>query len=97
MMATDVAETCSCGVLCNVHCVGGLFAGFLTESTMGMKNRKTIRLIITLQIQHGTVPIPKSSNKKRLQENIDIFNFELSEQDVAAIDGLDRNARICTL
>jgi Aldo/keto reductases, related to diketogulonate reductase len=62
-----------------------------------MKHHKIIRLIITLQIQHGTVPIPKSSNKKRLQENIDIFNFELSEQDVAAIDGLNRNARICTL
>lgn len=62
-----------------------------------MKHCKKIWLIITLQIQHGTVPIPKSSNKKRLQENIDIFNFELSEQDVAAIDGLNRNTRICTL
>jgi diketogulonate reductase-like aldo/keto reductase len=69
---------------------------FLLKAQWGW-HRKTVRMIITLQIQHGTVPIPKSSNKKRLQENIDIFNFELREQDVAAIDGLNRNARICTL
>ena len=62
-----------------------------------MNRLKAIIFIVTLQIQHGTVPIPKSSNKKRLQENINIFNFELSEQDVAAVDGLNRNARICTL
>lgn len=87
MMATDVASMLCWQIICWI----------LTESTTGMKHRKVIRLIITLQIQHGTVPIPKSSNKKRLQENIDIFNFELSEQDVAAIDGLNRNTRICTL
>lgn len=49
----------------------------------------------TIQIQHGTVPIPKSSNKNRLKENFDIFDFELSPADVAAIDALDRNVRIC--
>jgi diketogulonate reductase-like aldo/keto reductase len=70
----------------------------ITQNRIKMHGQQNIKkLIITLQIQHGTVPIPKSSNKKRLQENIDIFNFELSEQDVAAIDGLNRNTRICTL
>ncbi|GFG35858.1 hypothetical protein Cfor_07266 [Coptotermes formosanus] len=60
-------------------------------------NKSPAQIVLRYLIQHGTVPIPKSSNKKRLQENIDIFNFELSEQDVAAIDSLNRNARICTL
>lgn len=41
------------------------------------------------------MPIPKSSNKNRLQENIDIFNFELSPEDVAAMKALNRNKRIC--
>jgi diketogulonate reductase-like aldo/keto reductase len=50
-----------------------------------------------LKIQHETVPIPKSSNKKRLAENIDVFNFELSPQEMASIDALNRNARICIL
>jgi diketogulonate reductase-like aldo/keto reductase len=41
------------------------------------------------------VPIPKSSNKKRLEENIDIFDFELRPEDVAVMDSLNRNKRIC--
>ncbi|KAJ9589799.1 hypothetical protein L9F63_027941 [Diploptera punctata] len=47
------------------------------------------------KIQHGTVPIPKSSNKKRLQENFDIFDFEISKEDKNAIDALNKNIRIC--
>ncbi|KAJ4430910.1 hypothetical protein ANN_19502, partial [Periplaneta americana] len=52
------------------------------------------QVILRYLIQHGTVPISKSSNKKRLQENFDIFDFELSSADVAAIDGLNKNFRI---
>jgi len=59
-------------------------------------NKSAAQIILRYLIQHETVPIPKSSNKKRLQENIDIFDFELSKQDIAAIDGLNRNTRICT-
>lgn len=70
---------------------------FWLKAQQGWNTVKIMWLIITLQIQHGTVPIPKSSNKKRLQENIDIFDFELSKQDIAAIDGLNRNTRICAL
>ncbi|PSN30152.1 hypothetical protein C0J52_23236, partial [Blattella germanica] len=55
------------------------------------------QIIIRYLIQHGTVPIPKSSNKKRLQENFDVFNFELSPEEMAEIDALDRNGRICKL
>ncbi|XP_069679121.1 aldo-keto reductase family 1 member B1-like [Periplaneta americana] len=60
------------------------------------KYKKSVaQVILRYLIQHGTVPIPKSSNKKRLQENFDIFDFELSSADVAAIDGLNKNFRIC--
>ncbi|XP_021916996.1 1,5-anhydro-D-fructose reductase-like isoform X3 [Zootermopsis nevadensis] len=54
------------------------------------------QIILRYLIQHGTVPIPKSSNKERLKENIDIFNFKLSPQEMASIDALDRNVRVCT-
>ncbi|PSN46497.1 hypothetical protein C0J52_09047 [Blattella germanica] len=47
------------------------------------------------QIQHGTVPIPKSSSKNRLKENFEIFDFEISKEDKAAIDALNKNIRIC--
>ncbi len=40
-------------------------------------------------MQRGTVALPKSVNATRLAENIAIFDFELSADDVAAIDKLD--------
>jgi diketogulonate reductase-like aldo/keto reductase len=47
-----------------------------------------------IQIQHGVVPIPKSSNKQRLEENINIFDFELTPKEVAYIDSVNKNFRI---
>jgi diketogulonate reductase-like aldo/keto reductase len=41
------------------------------------------------------VPIPKSSNKNRLQENFDALKFELTQEEVAEIDALNTNTRIC--
>ena len=37
--------------------------------------------------------IPKSQHYERLLANIDIFNFELSAEDMSAMDALDRNLR----
>jgi len=41
-------------------------------------------------IQHGLLPIPKSGNPKRQRENLDVFSFELTPEEMAAIDALDR-------
>jgi len=42
------------------------------------------------------LPIPKSSDKERLQENIDIFDFELRPEDASVMDSLNINTRIVT-
>ncbi|XP_069679218.1 1,5-anhydro-D-fructose reductase-like isoform X4 [Periplaneta americana] len=55
----------------------------------------TIKPVVN-QIQHGVVPIPKSSNINRLQQNIDVFDFELSLDELATIDALDIDSRIFT-
>ncbi|MCI5083978.1 MAG: aldo/keto reductase [Saprospiraceae bacterium] len=39
-------------------------------------------------MQHGAIPIPKSTSPKRIQENIDVFDFELSNEEMAQIDVL---------
>jgi diketogulonate reductase-like aldo/keto reductase len=44
-------------------------------------------------IQHGRSVIPKSTKPKRIAENIDVFDFELSVDDMTAIDGLDTGHR----
>jgi len=44
-------------------------------------------------LQHGRSVIPKSIKPSRIAENIDVFDFELSADEMAAIDGLDTGRR----
>lgn len=44
-------------------------------------------------LQRGRSLIPKSTKPRRIAENIDVFDFELSPEDMAAIDGLDTDRR----
>ncbi len=46
--------------------------------------------ILRWQLQIGSLPIPKSTNPHRQQENLDVFGFELSDAEVAAITALGR-------
>jgi diketogulonate reductase-like aldo/keto reductase len=41
-------------------------------------------------LQRGTIAIAKSTHRERLEENIGVFDFELSDQDMRALDTLDR-------
>jgi 2,5-diketo-D-gluconate reductase A len=43
--------------------------------------------------EHGVVAIPKSVKPHRIDENIDVFDFELTADEVAAIDALDTGVR----
>lgn len=45
-------------------------------------------------LQHDVVTIPKSVHVERIRENADVFDFELSEREMAVIDGLDSGTRI---
>ena len=40
-------------------------------------------------VQHGYVPLPKSVRSERAAQNVDVFGFELSAQEMAALDALD--------
>jgi diketogulonate reductase-like aldo/keto reductase len=52
------------------------------------------QIILRWNIEHNISTIPKSSNKKRLQENFNIFDFMLSEEDIQLMDGFDKNFRV---
>jgi 2,5-diketo-D-gluconate reductase A len=52
------------------------------------------QVIIRWHLQHGLVVIPKSNNRDRMAQNFDVFGFELSADEVAAIDALNRDQRV---
>ena len=48
------------------------------------------QVILRWQVQLGAIPIPKSATPERQRQNIDVFGFELTDDEVAAITGLGR-------
>ena len=52
------------------------------------------QVILRWDHQRGVVVIPKSSHEKRLAENIDIFDFKLSDEEIAQISALNKNKRV---
>ncbi|XP_034238035.1 1,5-anhydro-D-fructose reductase-like [Thrips palmi] len=58
---------------------------------IAQKHNKTPAQVLLRHItQKGIIVIPKSSNPKRISENIDIFDFTLDDEDVATLDAMDR-------
>ncbi|KAB0354106.1 hypothetical protein FD755_023201, partial [Muntiacus reevesi] len=63
-------------------------------SAIAKKHKQTPALVaLRYQIQRGVVVLAKSYNKKRIKENIQVFDFELTPEDMKAIDGLNSNIR----
>lgn len=59
-------------------------------SVIGKKYNKSVaQVILRWLVQRGVVVIPKSTKKERLIENISVFDFELSVDDMAVIKSLD--------
>lgn len=59
------------------------------------KYQKSIaQIILRWDIQNGVVTIPKSTKEHRIIENADIFDFELSAEDMQRIDSLNQNHRV---
>lgn len=52
------------------------------------------QIVLRWNMQHGIVTIPKSSKPHRIKENMEIFDFELSQEDMGLIDALDTDERI---
>ncbi|XP_046535039.1 aldo-keto reductase family 1 member C15-like isoform X1 [Equus quagga] len=55
------------------------------------------QIALRYQVQRGVVVLAKSFNEKRIKENFQIFDFELTPEDMKAIDGLNRNFRYAKL
>ena len=52
--------------------------------------RTPAQVALRWHVQRGDIVFPKSMHRERMEENFAIFDFELSDEDVATISGLDR-------
>jgi len=57
-------------------------------------NKSPAQIILRWDLQQGVVVIPKSVTPHRIEENASIFDFELSTEDMARIDSLNKNQRL---
>lgn len=61
---------------------------------IGRAHGKSVgQVVILWHLQLGTIVIPKSNNPTRIRQNHDVFDFELTVDDMAAIATLDRRGR----
>lgn len=57
-------------------------------------NRTPAQIVLRWHIQLGNVVIPKSVTPSRIKENIDVFDFSLDTEDIAAISALNEDRRV---
>ena len=68
-----------------------LFHNELLLSIAARHKRSVAQVVLRWLTQRGVIAIPKSARKERIKENFNIFDFELSAEDMAAIATLDKN------
>ena len=56
-------------------------------------NKSVVQVILRWDLQRGVVAIPGSSNPDHIKENISIFDFSLTDDEMARIAALDRNEK----
>ncbi|CAM4411120.1 aldo/keto reductase [Paenibacillus typhae] len=73
---------------------GGLLDQPDLQSIAARAGKSVAQVILRWDLQHGIVTIPKSTKELRIQENAALFDFELSDEEMAVIDGLNRDQRV---
>jgi len=78
--------------------------GYSPLKTMNLRDRSLVsiaethgvtpaQVVIRWHVEHEVVVIPKSTNADRIAENAGVFGFELSDDEIAELDGLSRARR----
>ena len=72
---------------------GRIFSMEIFRELAAKYNKSISQIVLRWDLQKGVITIPKSTKKERIAGNADIFDFELSAEDVAYLDSLDRGQR----
>ncbi|KAI8441668.1 hypothetical protein MSG28_015212 [Choristoneura fumiferana] len=65
----------------------------LLEELAAKYQKTPAQVVLRWLVDRNIIPMPKTVNSKRLQENINIFDFQLEKEDIEKINGLDTGLR----
>ncbi len=57
-------------------------------------DKTNAQVLLRWSLQHGNIVIPKSTHRERLEENFQVFDFELAGEDMVVLDSMDENYRV---
>ena len=93
----DFREYCQKhGIQLMAHTPTGRYSKELQESPI-LKNlrekyhKSVVQIIIRWHYQNNVIPVVSTFSKAHMKENLNIFDFELTDDEMIAIDSLDRN------
>jgi methylglyoxal/glyoxal reductase len=73
---------------------GGLFENEILMELAEKHGKSIAQIVLRWHLQNGIIAIPKSTKPHRIKENADLFDFELSHQDMELINSLDEHLRV---
>jgi diketogulonate reductase-like aldo/keto reductase len=95
----ELLEFCRAhGIQLEAYCplTRGVKLGDPVIGALARKHGKTsAQVLLRWAVQHQVVVIPKSAQRARIEENAGIFDFTVSDQDMAALDALNAGFRTC--
>ena len=74
-----------------------LFSNQLLKALSDKHHKSIAQVVLRWLIQNEVVAIPKSADVKRMNENFNVFDFELSADDMATIKSLDQGSGLIYL
>ncbi len=86
-------EMASAGIVLEAYSPLGQGGDLRADAVVSAAERLGVsqaQVVLRWHVQRGHVVIPKSTHVERMRENLDLFSFELGEEDMRAIDALDR-------
>lgn len=73
---------------------GQLLDNEVLQEIANNHHKSVAQVILRWDLQNGVVTIPKSTKEHRIVENANVFDFELTKEEMKIIDGLNQNLRV---
>ncbi|KAL1717414.1 NADP-dependent oxidoreductase domain-containing protein [Schizophyllum commune] len=89
----DIVEYCKKNdIVVQAYCpiIRGQMDNEVIQSIAKKHGRDPAQILIRWSLQRGFVPLPKSETPSRIRSNAQVYDFELSDEDVAQLNSLDR-------